>query len=163
MRRKSDSVDAVSESDRPIETAVAAHPFLAGLKPEHLRLLSQNAMHVKYQPGETIFREGDPANRFYLIESGSVLLESQPHGADPIPVQTIGPGNVLGWSWLFPPYVWHFSARALQPTTAIFLFGTRLRQDCEENPAFGYELMSRIAGVVIDRLQETRRMYLAAR
>jgi len=63
---------------------------------------------------------------------------------------------VLGWSWLFPPYNWHFSARAVEPTTAIFFYGTRLREECEDDPAFGFELMKRVAAIVIQRLQVTR-------
>ena len=64
-----------------------------------------------------------------------------------------GPGDVIGWSWLYPPYYWHFGARAIQRTTATFYYGTRLREECEENPAFGYELMKRISQVLLDRLQ----------
>src|SRR5678815_1140604 len=87
-----------------MESVLDAHPFLAGLKPEHLRTLKDNAMMMSYQPGEVIFREGDPANRFYLIQKGKVTLESSRRESEPVLIQTIGPGDVLGWSWLFPPY-----------------------------------------------------------
>jgi CRP-like cAMP-binding protein len=80
-----------------------------------------------------------------------------------MPIQTIGPGDVLGWSWLFPPYYWNFDARALEPTTAIFFYGTRLRDECEQDKALGYELMKRMTAVAIQRLQATRRQLLALR
>jgi CRP-like cAMP-binding protein len=69
----------------------------------------------------------------------------------------LGAGDVLGWSWLFPPYLWHFDARAATPTTAIFFYGTRLRELCDENHDLGYELMKRVSEIVIKRLQATRR------
>jgi CRP-like cAMP-binding protein len=120
-------------------------------------------MRMHYDRGELIFRQGDPANRFYLIEQGSVSLESPRHDEPPVAVQIIGPGDVLGWSWLFPPYSWNFDARAIEPTTAIFLYGTRLLEQCEENRDFGYEMMKRMVAVVIHRLQSTRKRLLEAR
>ena len=74
----------------------------------------------------------------------------------PAPFQTIGDGDVLGWSWLFPPFYSHFGARALEPTQSIFLYGTRLREECKQNYEFGYTLMKRTVAVVIQRLQATR-------
>lgn len=140
-----------------LESVLAEHPFLRGLKPEHLRFLADNAMRVHYQPGEVIFREGDPANRFYLLEAGRVRLESERGDEPSAEVQVLGPGEVLGWSWLFPPYYWHFGARAVEPATAIFLYGTRVREQCEQDTALGYELMKRVAQLVIQRLQATRK------
>lgn len=148
---------------KAVESVIANHPFLRGLKPEHLRLLADSAMRMRYEAGELIFREGDPANRFYLIEQGQVSLESHRKDEAPVAVQVIGPGDVLGWSWLFPPYHWHFDARVLEPTTAIFFYGTRLREQCEENHDFGFELMKRMTHVVIHRLQATRKELLSIR
>jgi CRP/FNR family cyclic AMP-dependent transcriptional regulator len=147
---------------KAIASVLAEHPFLKGLKPEHLQVLVDNAMRMHYQPGDFIFYEGDPANRFYLIEKGKVLLEAHPRDEVHVPVQTIGAGDVLGWSWLFPPYHWHFDARALEPTTAIFIYGTRLREACEQDHDFGYDLMKRMTQVVMKRLQATRKQLLAA-
>src|SRR3954467_2841780 len=132
------------------------HPFFKGLSPEHLKMLSGYGMHVQFKAGETIFREGDIANRFYLIETGKVMLESHLKDGPSIPIQTIGKGDVLGWSWLFPPYYWNFDARAIEPTSAIFLYGTRLREDCESNHKLGLELLKRMARVIIRRLQAAR-------
>jgi CRP/FNR family cyclic AMP-dependent transcriptional regulator len=146
-----------------MENLIAGHPFLRGMKPEHLRVLAGNAMRLELAPGELIFREGDPANRFYLLERGKVALEARQKEHPPELIQELGPGDVLGWSWLFPPYYWHFDARALQRTTAIFFYGTRLREQCEESHDLGYELMKRMTAVVIQRLQAARKLLLAAK
>ena len=152
-----------TSATRALEDTINRHPFVAGLKPEHLQVLADNAMMMHYEPGEIIFREGDPANRFYLICHGRVALESHQMDSEPVVVQEIGPGDVLGWSWLFPPYYWHFDARATEPTEAIFFYGTRLRQNCEEDHDLGYQLMKRTASVVIQRLQAARKRLLSAK
>jgi CRP/FNR family cyclic AMP-dependent transcriptional regulator len=140
-------------------TTLVAQPFLKGLSRQQLDLLFSNSMPVEFPEGESIFREGQLANRFYLILEGEVALESaaREKDGDPDLIQTIGAGDVLGWSWLFPPYYWHFDARAVKSTKAIFIYGTRLRESCEENHDLGYELMKRISEIVIKRLQATRR------
>lgn len=102
------------------------------------------------------------ANRFYLIESGKVALESGEEFGEPlVVVGTIGAGDLLGWSWMFPPYVWHFTARAIEPTKAIFFYGTILRKHCEKNHSLGYELFKRIAPVMLRRLQAARKKMLS--
>jgi CRP-like cAMP-binding protein len=138
------------------EVLIRAHPFLQGLPDAVLRALAANAMLVRYSPGEWIFRAGDPANRFYLIRSGKVALESPGPSGHGALIQSIGPGDVLGWSWLLAPFVWQFDARATEPVEAIFFYGTRLREECEQDNHLGYELLKRMASVVIQRLQATR-------
>jgi CRP/FNR family transcriptional regulator, cyclic AMP receptor protein len=135
---------------------IGAHPFFKGLRPEHLATLAIYAMQTDFAPGQMILKQGDLANRFYLILEGKVALETRKEDGTPVLVQTIGAGDVLGWSWLFDPYTWRFDARALEPGKAIFFYGTRLREHCEEDPRFGYELMERVAQVAIDRLQALR-------
>jgi CRP-like cAMP-binding protein len=159
----SSEAEGEGTTSQAVETVIAGHPFLRDLKPAQLRLLLDSAMRVRFETGEFAFREGDPANRFYLVEQGRVSLESHRRDEEPVAVQVIGPGEVLGWSWLFPPYYWQFDARALEPTTAIFFYGTRLREQCEQDPAFGYEMMKRMTQVVIHRLQATRKQLLAKR
>lgn len=136
---------------------MASHPFLVSMKSDHLKVLEDLTMAVKFPAGEFVFAEGDLANRFYLIEQGKVSVESSVPDRDAVPIQILRDGDVLGWSWLFPPYRWHFDARALEDTQAIFLYGTRLRQQCEEDPDLGYDLMKRVTQVLIQRLQSTRR------
>lgn len=138
-----------------LENAVAAHPFVRGMSAGHARILADCAMFTRFEAGQTVFREGEIANRFYLIRKGTVSLEAQASGGEAVMVQAITAGGVLGWSWLFAPYYWHFSARALEPTEAIFFYGTRLRERCEADRGFGYELMRRMSAVLIDRLQST--------
>jgi CRP-like cAMP-binding protein len=131
-------------------------PFLDGLEPDRLALLAGCAGNVRFAEGERLFREGDPADTFYIVRHGSVALEifSPTRGA--VVIETIEPGEVLGWSWLFAPYRWHFDARALTVVRATGFDGACLRQKCEADPALGYELMSRFAQVLIERLQWTR-------
>jgi CRP/FNR family transcriptional regulator, cyclic AMP receptor protein len=142
-------------------TRVALHPFLVGMNRRQLALLTDCAMAVQFKKGQVIFREGELANRFYLIETGKVTLESSGGWGDPAVIDTIGAGDLLGWSWMFPPYAWHFSARAVEPTEAIFFYGTILREYCERDHALGYELFKRMGAVMIKRLQAAREKMLA--
>jgi CRP/FNR family transcriptional regulator, cyclic AMP receptor protein len=142
-------------------TRVALHPFLAGTNHTQLALLTDCAMACHFKSGQIIFREGEIANRFYLIESGKVVLESSNDSGESVVVDTIGAGDLLGWSWMFPPYVWHFSARAVEPTEAIFFYGTILREYCERDPSLGYELFKRMAPIMLRRLQAARKKMLA--
>jgi CRP/FNR family cyclic AMP-dependent transcriptional regulator len=145
----------------PLAARVALHPFLAGMNRAQLGLLTDCAMATHFKKGEIILREGEFANRFYLIESGKVVLESNVGFGEPLVVETISAGDLLGWSWMFPPYVWQFSARAVEPTTAIFFYGTILREYCEKDHSFGYELLKRISAVMVKRLQAARKQMLS--
>ena len=136
---------------RTVLEEVAEHPFLAGLNSAHLDALADCAMRIHFSPDERIFSEGDPANRFYLLITGEVSLETE-RDEKRVMVQTIHGGDVLGWSWLFSPYYTHFDARAIQSTEAMFFYGTRLREMCESDHDLGYEILTRVAKVVIDRL-----------
>lgn len=141
----------------PLQIAISRHPFLADLSPHHLRLLSDCAMPNYFTTGELIIKEGDPADCFYPIEKGRVAVECNAKGGDDKLIQLIGSGEVLGWSWLFLPYCWHFNARALEPTESICIYATPLRDECEWDHELGHELFKRMAGVMLDRLQATRR------
>lgn len=139
-----------------VRAQVAAHPFLIGMSEHHIKLLADCAMETHFEPGQWIFREGESANRFYLIEEGEVALESSALGDQPVTIETIASGDLLGWSWLFPPYVWHFGARCLKRTSALFFYGTILREYCEKDHALGYELFRRMSEVMTHRLQAAR-------
>lgn len=143
-----------------IESLIRKHPFFNDLSPHQYRLLADSAMRTQFRPGEVIFRQGDPANRFYLIQHGKVSVEAWLRERGTMTIQTLGDGDVLGWSWLFPPYYWQFGARALEATDAIFIYGTPLREECESDHELGYELMKRVSGVMLERLQATRRQLL---
>jgi CRP-like cAMP-binding protein len=131
-----------------------------GLSAEHLRQLADNAMQTRFKADELIFREGDVANRFYLIVAGKVALEAPDSNGRIVWLQTIGNSELLGWSWMFSPYIWHLHARAVEPTEAIFFYGTRLRELCETDHDLGYEVFRRVAEVMMQRLQTTRRLLL---
>jgi len=139
-----------------LEQAVAAHPFLIGISEHHVRLLADSAMKTTIEAGKVIFAEGETANRFYLIETGKVVLESRGEQNEPVTIEVIGAGDLLGWSWLFPPFVWQFGARAVEPTDAIFFYGTVLREYCDADPSLGLELFKRMGAVMIQRLQSAR-------
>jgi CRP/FNR family cyclic AMP-dependent transcriptional regulator len=141
---------------------IAAHPFLLGLSEHHVRLLADCAVRVTFQSGDVLFREGETANRFYLIERGEVVLESNTSASEVVTIDTIGNGDLLGWSWLFPPYEWRFTARATKPTTAMFFYGTILREYCEKDHTLGYELLKRMSEVMTRRLQAARGKLLEA-
>ena len=145
----------------PMATRVALHPFLAGMNRTQLALLTDCAMASHFKPGQVIMREGENANRFYLIESGKVVLESGEGFGEPVIVEMIGAGNLLGWSWMFPPYVWHFTARAVEATKAIFFYGTILREYCERDNSLGYEFFKRMSPVMLRRLQAARKKMLS--
>ena len=145
-----------------LEKEVAAHPFLIGMDDRHVRLLADCAMRSHFHAGGVIFREGEAANRFYLIERGKIALESSTLG-EPVRIEEIGDGDLLGWSWLFPPYAWHFTARALEETTAIFFYGTILREYCEKDHSLGFELFKRMSVVMLRRLQAARQKLISAR
>ena len=133
------------------------HPFLAGMDASHLETILRGSSQRQFEPGDILFREGDPANTLYLIESGRVALEASPVGREPTLIQTVSGGDVLGWSWLFPPFAWHFQARAIEPVRVLCCDGGHLLVQAEENPAFGYDIMRRVSQLVIQRLQATRR------
>lgn len=141
---------------KTIAEFLADHPFTAGLSPEHLELIAGCATNKGYQPGEYIFREGDPADTFYLIRKGRVGLEifAPPSGA--LTVQTVRDGEILGWSWLFPPYRCSFDAKVVEPTRLVAFDGACLRGKSEDDHELGYQLMMRMAQVFTTRLAATR-------
>jgi CRP-like cAMP-binding protein len=111
---------------------------------------------VRFKAGEIIFREEEAADHFYLIREGKVALEASIPGRSPVLLQTVGENEVLGWSWLFPPYRWHFAARTAETTRALAFDGKCLRNKCDADHDLGYELMKRFASIMLQRLQATR-------
>ena len=136
------------------------HPFWNGLELGEYRGLHECASTVHFGEQQSIFEEGAEADRFYLIENGRVALGTYVTGRGVVTIQTIGEGDVLGWSWLFPPYRWHFSAKSIQETEAIVFDANRLREMAEADPRFGYLLAMRLGELVLHRLQATRMQLL---
>ena len=139
-----------------LETVLAGHPFFRGLDSGYTQFIAGCGANVHFNPGEVIFRQGEPADHFYVLRQGKVSLEVFAPEAGSITVETLGEGEVLGWSWLFPPHKWAFDARALELTRAIALDGRCLREKCDQDPLLGYDLMKRFSRIMVHRLQATR-------
>ena len=135
---------------------IVKHPFLNGLNPDYFHLLQECAKSERFEAGQLVFQEGQEADHFYLIQTGQVRLDAFVPGRGNITVQTVSAGDALGWSWLFPPYQWHFSARGSDVTEAIVFAAKTLRDEAEQNHDFGYELIKRVSKLLLQRLQETR-------
>jgi CRP-like cAMP-binding protein len=139
-----------------LERIIAEHPFFAGLDHGFLSLMVGCASNVHFDKGAYIFKEGDPADTFYLIRAGKVAVEIFAPQHKPIIVATLGVGEILGWSWLLPPFHWKFHAHAIDDIRAIALDGKCLRNKCEENHDLGYEVLKRFTQIMEQRLEATR-------
>jgi CRP-like cAMP-binding protein len=139
-----------------LEPLLAEHPFLKGLESRHVSLVVGCASNVLFKRDQYLFREGEEASQFYMIREGKVALEIPTERGGRLIIQTIGKGEVLGWSWLIPPYRWHFDARAVEPTRAIALDGKCLRGKSEQDHNLGYELLKRFSEIIVERLDATR-------
>lgn len=134
---------------------LAQMPFLKGVAASHLKILASHTQRVRFASGQIIGREGDPADRFYLLLTGRVAVEAFIAEEGNVAFQNVGPGEPLGWSWLFPPFRWHFTARALEDSEAMEWDTEYLRQQSETDPKFGYEIASRLTRVLLERLRAT--------
>jgi CRP/FNR family transcriptional regulator, cyclic AMP receptor protein len=139
-----------------IRESLGEYPFLDELPDSWLDRLAELGDRVTYPAGLRLFSEGGHAEHFWLVNSGSVGLDLHVPGRGHVLIDTVHPGSVLGWSWLFPPYRWHFGAVAARQVHAIQFSGVRVMALCRDNPVDGMDLMRRFVGVVVDRLQATR-------
>ncbi len=135
---------------------LAVHPFLHGMSREQLAPLAEAATDVRFPARHRLFEDGGHAARFWLIQSGYVALDMHVPGEGRVRVETIGMGELVGWSWLFPPYTWAFGAVTVSPVEAFEFDGRAVRVCCEADPELGYELTRRLARVIAQRLQATR-------
>ena len=140
----------------PLAARISAHPFFAALTDAQLAALSEDAITETFTAGQRLFDEGGIADMFWLIEHGSIALDMRVPGRGDQIVETLGPGTVLGWSWLHPPYRWHFGAVARLATTAIAFDAASVRRRCDADPAFGYAMLRAFTPVITERLQATR-------
>jgi len=139
-----------------LERIIGEHPLFSGLEPHHTNLLVSCASNVRFEANTYIFKEGEEANEFYLIRTGRVALEIFAPQSKRIIVEALSDGDILGWSWLLPPYHWKFHAHAIQVTRAIALDGKCLRSKCEQNHDLGYEVLKRFVQIAERRLKATR-------
>ena len=140
----------------PMEELIGRHPFFAGLGADTVRLMAGCASNVHFAAGDYIFTEGEAASRFYVLRHGRVAFEIHSPERGPLIIDTMDEGEVLGWSWLVPPYRYFGDARAVTPVSAIALDGTCLRGKCEADAELGYQLLKRVTTVMYQRLQSTR-------
>jgi CRP-like cAMP-binding protein len=146
----------------PLSQVISEHPFFANLEPRFVQTITDCASNVEYKAGHVLFREGDAADRFFLIRHGLVAVESFHLERGPIVIDKIGPGDAIGYSWLVPPFKWHYDGRTLAPTHALVIHADCLREKIEETPELGYELLKRFAEVLLRRLEATRQQMLDA-
>jgi CRP-like cAMP-binding protein len=139
-----------------LEELIAAAPLFAGLEEAHLALIAGCGANEHFAAGTELFREGAPAERFFLIREGAIALEVEAPGRGRLVIETLHRGEVVGWSWLFEPYRWEFDARTQEPTRVVTFDGACLRGKCEADHELGYQLMRRFAASMTDRLQATR-------
>lgn len=139
-----------------IDEVIGEHPFFATLPPEHRAVVAGCARLSAFKAGSYLCRAGAEADSFFLVRRGAVALELKPPGGAPFLFQTLGPGEILGWSWLFAPYTWQFDARAVDDTSVVQFDGRCLRGKCDADTRLGYDLMKRFAQMIIQRFVDTR-------
>lgn len=141
---------------RDLATVLAEQEAFEVLAPEHLDELAGCSRIVRFRAGEKVFGEGDPAQSCHVVRRGRIALaiHGAQRGSDVI--ATYGPGQLVGWSWLFEPYRWQFDARAVVDSSAIVMDAGCVRSKCDADARFGYALVKRVAGLALDRLQATR-------
>jgi CRP/FNR family cyclic AMP-dependent transcriptional regulator len=147
-------------NEHEILSALKQHPFLRGLPDNLLERLVSCARHITVTPGQFLGREREPANALYLIQSGRVSIELQRTVRESVTLQTLGEGDIVGWSWLVPPHHWQFDARVLDTVHLLTLDAACLRDKCEQDHELGYALVKRLVTVIAGRLAATRRRLL---
>jgi CRP-like cAMP-binding protein len=143
-----------------ILSAFASHAFIQGLSEYHRMRLASGVKPFNVAAGDYLAREGDPANAFYLIQKGQVAIGTHLAKAGAMPIETIGPGEVVGWSWLLPPHRWQFDARASLDVQGLAFDGAWLREQCEQDYSLGYHLLKQLLMTVSRRLIASRQMDL---
>jgi CRP-like cAMP-binding protein len=134
---------------------LATVPFFEGMPQKDLDFISGCARNVAFQKEQFLLLEGKSADTFYVLRHGQVALEVEA-GNKTVVIQTVGEGQVVGWSWLVPPYTWHYDARAVAPVSALAFDAVCVRQKCEDDPAFGYEMFQHLTQLIVQRLMATR-------
>jgi CRP/FNR family cyclic AMP-dependent transcriptional regulator len=147
----------LSMADGTLTVYLAQHPVLQGLATEHIAQIASYARLVQFAPGQRVFQHDTEAEEFYIVKTGKVTVEIPALAGEPLVIQTLGDDSMLGWSWMIPPYMWSFDARASTTTTVVAVDGRRLREACDADPVLGYSLMKRFAALMAERLNAARR------
>jgi len=141
---------------KTMEELLAESAFFKDLAPADRRMLAGCGRNVVFKPGEYVFHEGEVSNQFHLLRAGKVALEIRVPGRGAIILQTVQESEVLGWTWMVPPYRKQYDARAVELTRAIVFDGACIRKKCQEDPRLGYEFFKRFAVVIAQRLSAMR-------
>jgi len=141
---------------KDIDALLAEHSFFKDFAPAYRALIAGCGKNVQFNAGQLLAKTGDPANQFFAIRHGRASIELHSPERGPLVLQTVDAGDVVGWSWLFPPYQWKFDLRATEVVRAISFDGECLRGKCERDPVMGYDFMKRFAQVFIERLESAR-------
>jgi CRP-like cAMP-binding protein len=135
---------------------LAAHDFFKGLNEDFMKTLSEFATEKRVSEGEVLFQQGKAADKFFLVRKGRVSVQVPALVGPPLELQVLGEDQVLGWSWLIPPYRWNFVARAVEDSDVIEFDGGAILARCEQDPKFGYELFKRFTALMSERLDAAR-------
>jgi CRP-like cAMP-binding protein len=139
-----------------IEEYLSTHAFFSGLDDSFMKFLTSSAKEVQIKEGHVLFQQGKPADKFYLVRNGKISVQVPALMGPTLELQTLGEDQILGWSWLIPPYRWNFHARALEDSEVLEFDGSAILARCEEDPKFGYELFKRFAALMSERLDAAR-------
>lgn len=143
-------------NDESIENYLTSHEFFSGLDDAYIRFLAENSVGRRLGAGDVLFKQGNRADRFYLLKSGEIAIQVPALTGPALEIQALGAGQILGWSWLIAPYRWHFLARALGDSEVIEFDGTAILEHCDQDPRFGYEVLKRFAALMSERLDAAR-------
>jgi CRP/FNR family cyclic AMP-dependent transcriptional regulator len=143
-------------SDQPTKEYLSAHEFFAGLGEDALKFLSACSNTRAIKKGQLLFRQGEAADKFYVVRSGRITVQMPAIMGPPLEIQTLGKDQVLGWSWLISPYKWTFQSRAEEDSELLEFDGPAILARCEREPKFGYELLKKFAGLMSVRLDAAR-------
>ncbi len=139
-----------------LEPLIREHPFFNGMDDRYIKFIVGCAKNKRYDAGDVVAREGEPADKFYLIREGMIALELMIPNRGFTTLETLSDGEIVGWSWLLPPYRWRFGVRTVRPTRVLAFDGKCVRSKCEEDHDLGYEVLKRFACVTAERLQAAR-------
>jgi CRP/FNR family cyclic AMP-dependent transcriptional regulator len=139
-----------------LERILGEHRLFAGLDPEFLSLLAGCATNRVFPPGARLAQFGAPVDKIYLVREGNVAMSLSAPGRGRVRIQTIGAGEVLGLSWLVPPYKWTSDAETIGQVRAVEMDADCMRAKCEADPAIGYAVLKRFVSPLVDRLHAAR-------
>ena len=156
-----ENIMVIDNNENNVRSILEEHQFFSGLNPTFLKLIEDSASIETFDSHDYLFYEGDPAPHFYLVLEGLIGIQIFGGEAGFINIQKLCPGEIIGWSWLLPPYNWFFSGEVLESCRVVKFDGEKLRNICDDNHDFGYEMARRLTSIVTQRLSETRSKLVA--